>query len=160
MPKMTFATASAGCQNRPASLNGWMMAAVIGVSVVQGQTALTLIPSLSWRVLRVERRIPWMACFEVWYKYRPRAVTEGVDAGQQGQRFVGILLPRVSQEDSRNACEVKSANKVDVQDLSMSRILFDAVNSVVWIKPVAMLEDARTRNGVVDAANLIKCFHE
>lgn len=43
----------------------------MGVSVTPGHTALTLMPSLSWSVLREDRKIPWMACFDVWYKYKP-----------------------------------------------------------------------------------------
>ena len=55
---------------------------------------------------------------------------------------------------------MESANKVDVQNYSIARILFDAVNGVVRIKPVALLEDAGTRDGMVDATKLIICVFE
>lgn len=71
MPKMTSATASGGCQNKLASLNAWIIWAVIGVSVTPGQRALTLMRSLSYRIFLVGRKRPCMACFEVWYRYRP-----------------------------------------------------------------------------------------
>jgi hypothetical protein len=71
-----------------------------------------------------------------------------------------VLLPRLPQKDSSDTCKVESSHEVYVQDFGVPWVVFDALDIRAWVEPVALLEDTGTRDGVVNAAELVMCLLE